>query len=88
MLIFSQHIFVIFLNETIRTITITPVIFKNSDITAVFKKGLKESKENYRLSSILPFISKTFQKIISKQITNFMDPLLSKYQFGMVAKRF
>ena len=83
MLIFSQHIFVIFLNETIRTITITPINFKNSDITAVFKKALKESKENYRLSSILPIISKRIEKIISKQITNFMDLLLSKYQFGI-----
>ena len=83
MLIFSQHTFAIFLNEFMRTITITPVIFKNSDITAVFKKGLKESKENYRLSSILPIISKTFEKIISKQTTNFIDTLLSKYQFGI-----
>ena len=45
-----------------------------------FKKCFKESKENYRLVSILPIISKNFEKIISKQITNFMDLLLSKYQ--------
>ena len=46
------------------------------------KKGFKESKENYRPVSILPIISKIFEKIISKQITNFMDSLLSKYQCG------
>ena len=58
------------------------MIFKNGDITAVFKKGFKGGKENYRPVSILPIISKIFEKIISKQITNFMDPLLSKYQCG------
>ena len=58
------------------------MIFKNGDITAVFKKGFKGGKENYRPVSILPIISKTFEKIISTQTANFMDPLLSKYQCG------
>ena len=70
-----------FLNETIKSGKF-PAILKNGDITAVFKKGFKGSKENYRPVSILPIISKIFEKIISKQITNFMDPLLSKYQCG------
>ena len=55
-----------------------PAILKHVDITVVFKKGFKGSKENYRPVSILPIISKIFEKTISKQITNFMDPLLSK----------
>ena len=59
-----------------------PLILKNADITAVFKKGFKGSKENYRPVSILPVISKIFEKLISKQITNFMEPLFSKYQCG------
>ena len=80
MLIFSQHI-CDFLNETTRSDKF-PAILKNGDITAVFKKGFKWSKENYRPVTILPIISKFFEKIISKQITNFMDPLLSKYQCG------
>ena len=70
-----------FLNETIRTGKF-PAILKNGNITVVFKQGFKGSKENYRPLSILPIISKIFEKIISKQIINFMDPLLSKYQFG------
>ena len=56
------------------------MIFKNGDITAVFKKGFKGSMENYRPVSILPTVSKIFQKVISKQITNFMGPVLSQYQ--------
>ena len=70
-----------FLNETIRSGKF-PGILKNGDITAVFKKGFKGSKENYRPVSILPIISKIFEKMISKQITYFMEPLLSKYQCG------
>ena len=78
--LFSEYIYD-FLNETIRSGKF-PSILKNGDITAVFKKGYKGSKENYRPVSILPIISKLFEKMISKQITHFMDPLLSKYQCG------
>ena len=78
--IFSAYI-CDFLNETIRSGTF-PAILKNGDITAVFKKGVEGSKENYRPVSILPIISKIFEKIVSKQIRNFMDSLLSKYQCG------
>ena len=70
-----------FLNETIRNGKF-PAILKNGDVTAIFKKGFKGSKENYRPVSILPIISKIFEKIISKEITNFMERLLSKYQCG------
>ena len=70
-----------FLNETIRSGKF-PAVLKNSDIMTVFKKGFKGSKENYRRVSILPIISKIFEKTIRKQITNFMGPLLSKYQCG------
>ena len=70
-----------FLNETIRSGKF-PSILKNGDITAVFKKGYKGSKENYRPVSILPIISKLFEKMIGKQRTHFMDPLLSNISLG------
>ena len=78
--IFSAYI-CDFLNETIKSGKF-PAILKNGDITAVFKKGFKGSKENYRPVSILPIISKIFEKIISKQNTDFMGPLPSKYECG------
>ena len=78
--IFSAYI-CDFLNETIRHGKF-PAILKNSNISAVSKKGFKGSKANYRPVSVLPVISKIFEKIIGKQIKNFMDPLLSKYQCG------
>ena len=57
-------------------------ILKNANITPVFKNRCRGSKENYRPVSILPVISKIFEKLLCKQIAIFMDPLLSKHQCG------
>ena len=62
---------------------VSPSTLKNANITPVFKKGLRGSKDNYRpVSSILPIISKIFQKLLSKQKIIYMDKFLSKYQCG------
>ena len=68
-----------FFNESIKKSTF-PSISKNENITPVFTNGYKGSKETYRSVSILPMISKIFEKLLCKQITIFIDPLLSKYQ--------
>ena len=39
-------------------------------------------KDNYRPVTILPVIAKIFEKLLCKQITMFIDPLLSKFQCG------
>ena len=70
-----------FFNESIKKFTF-PSTLKNGNITPVFKKGCISSKENYQPVSILPVISKIFEKLLCKQITIFIDPLLSKYQCG------
>ena len=57
-------------------------ILKNANITPLFKKGFKRSKDNYRPVSILPTISKIFEKLLSKQIIMYMDKFFSKYQWG------
>ena len=57
-------------------------ILKNVNITPVFKKGFRGSKDNYQLVSILPIISKIFEKLLPKQIIIYMDKFLSKYQCG------
>ena len=41
------------------------------------KKCFRESKENYLTVSILPVISKIYEKLICKQIIYFMNSLLS-----------
>ena len=71
--IFSAYI-CDFLNKTIRSGKFS-AIYKIAISRLFPKKRFKGSKENYRAVSILPSISKIFEKTISKQITNFMDPL-------------
>ena len=54
-----------FFNESIKKSTF-PSILENANITPVFKKGYRSSKENYRPESILPVISKIFEKLLYK----------------------
>ena len=55
---------------------------KHANITPVFKKGYRVSKETCRLVSILLVISKIFVKLLCNQISPFVDQFLSKYQCG------
>ena len=59
-----------------------PSILKYATITPVFKKGDRNSKDNYRPVSILPNISKIFERCIFRQLSNYMDQFLSKFQCG------
>ena len=69
------------LRGTLTFLLITfPSILKNANITPVFKKWYRGSKESYRPVRILPVSYKIFEKLLCKQITIFIDPLLSKYQ--------
>ena len=67
--------------------SITTFIFPSNLIqailTPVFKKGDENSKESYRPVSILPNISKIFERFLFKQISNFMEPFFSKQQYGL-----
>ena len=55
------------LNETIRSGKISSIL-KNANTTAVFKRGCKGSKGNYRPVSILPIISYIFEKKILNKL--------------------
>ena len=55
---------------------------KTADITPSFKKGDKNDKSNYRPVSILPILSKLYEKCLYKQIENYMEIILSNFQFG------
>ena len=48
-----------------------------ADITPLHKKGRKDNKENYRPVSILPTLSKIFEKILFEQISVFFAKFLS-----------
>ena len=62
-----------------------PSVFKLANITAVMKKGDRNSKKNYRSVSILSNISKIFEWCMFRQISSSMDFDLSKLQCGFIA---
>ena len=55
---------------------------KLANVTPVFKKGARTSKNNYRPVSILPILSKLFERLINKQLSEFFERILSKFQCG------
>ena len=59
-----------------------PTPLKVGNVTPIHKKGEKTNKENYKPISILPTISKIFERLIYLQINAYMDSKLSIYQCG------
>ena len=55
---------------------------KLANVTPVHKMGYRSEKENYRSVTILPNLSKVFERCISNQIDQFFDKILSKHQCG------
>ena len=61
---------------------IFPDNLKLADITPIFKKEDSLNKENYRPVSILPHLSKVFERILYKEIDSFMENKFSPYLRG------
>ena len=59
--------------------SIFPSDLKVADVTPAFKKESKASKHNYRPISILPNISKVYERCFYNQMQTYFDNLLSKY---------
>ena len=57
-----------------------PSSLKKANITPVFKKGDRNSKDNYRPVSIFPNTSKIFERCIFRQLYSFTLEFLSKFQ--------
>ena len=55
---------------------------KLADVTPVHKKGRKDMKKNFRPVSILPTLSKNFEKCMFAQMSTFFDNIFSNQQFG------
>ena len=55
---------------------------KYADITPLFKKHDRSQKSNYRPISILPTLSKIYEKIFFTQIYRFFNGIFSKYLYG------
>ena len=59
-----------------------PISLKQAHITPVHKKDDTNDKNNYRPVSILPSLSKAFEKCLYDQIYAYTDSILSKAQCG------
>ena len=59
-----------------------PVWFKVASVIPAFKKRTKTSKDNYRPISILPNISKIYERCLYNQMQTYFDNIASKYQCG------
>ena len=59
-----------------------PENLKLADVTPVHKKNDSNLVKNYRPVSVLPTVSKVFEKIIQTQITQFIEKFLSPYLCG------
>ena len=69
-------------NEGIATARF-PDILKSAEVKPVSKKKSRIDKENYRPVTILPVISKIFERLIFKQLM-FFEPVFPKYQCGFL----
>ena len=78
----NADIFASFLHSTSVTNSEFSSVLKQANITPVFKKGDRYSKDNYRPVSILPNVSKIFERCIFRQINEYMDVFLSKHRCG------
>ena len=56
-----------------------PDCLKLANVIPVFKKGARTSKNNYRRVNILPILSKLFERLIRKQLSEFFEIILSKF---------
>ena len=64
-----------------------PATWKIARVTPIFKDGDKSAKENYRPISVLPVISRLFEKIVYNQLYKYLNnlELLSTNQSGFRA---
>ena len=59
-----------------------PANLKLADITPIFKKLEKILVDNYRPVSILPTVTKIFERIMQKQMNTFVENILSPFLCG------
>ena len=69
------------LNDSISQ-SVFPSALKQANITPVYKKDSKIKKDHYRLISVLPNISKIYERFFFKQISEYFEQFLPKYQYG------
>ena len=69
-------------NEEMLTENSFPQNLKLADVVPVFKKCDPTCAKNYRPISVLPTVSKVFERLVHDQITRYMDAHLSNHLCG------
>ena len=66
------------------TTGIFPIAFKIAKVNPIYKTGNKSELNNYRPISLLPTISKIFERVIHTQLYNYLseNELLREQQYG------
>ena len=59
-----------------------PEDLKCADVVPIYKENDKKDKSNYRPISLLPTISKVYERWMQEQPDEYFNDLLSKYQCG------
>ena len=59
-----------------------PNALKSAEVSPILKKGDVMNKKNYRPVSVLPCVSKVFEKIMIEQMSVFLSPMLSSHLSG------
>ena len=59
-----------------------PLSLKAADVTPIHKKDEKTAMKNYRPVSLIPIVSKLFERNMYDQILEYMNNFLSPYLFG------
>ena len=62
--------------------SVFPAALKLADITPVFNKSSKTSKDSFNPVSILPNASKLFERTLFQTMCSYFDNIFSKYQSG------
>ena len=55
-----------------------PSCLKEADVTPIHKKGQKGKKENYRPVTILPALSKIYERITFIEMSNFFEDIFQQ----------
>ena len=61
-----------------------PDLLKLADVTSLHKSEVKPSKKNYRPVSVFPTVSKVFERLMDKQIIDYMQSYLSSHLFIVI----
>ena len=69
------------INESFETGTFSDCL-KEANVTPIFKKDDLLDKGNFRAVSILPLLSKVFEKLIYKQLSSYIESFLSSIICG------